>query len=70
MLNTMRETTSTTWKKWAEIKTRARTPKGIYRAIAREVDPVPFEPDEIEQCIRDGWITICSDGIIIWYDGY
>lgn len=67
-MKTMKETTSTTWTKIAEIKTKARTARGIYSAIAREIDPVPFEPDEIEQCIKDGWIEICTDGIIVWAD--
>ena len=39
----MNEVKSVTWTKLAEIKTNARTPKGIYRVLCKEFDVDFFE---------------------------
>ena len=63
----MKEVTSVTWSKMAEIKTNARTPKGIYRVICKEFD-VDFCEDvsAVIDAISDGYIQVCEDGIIVW----
>lgn len=44
-MKTMKQTTSTTWKKMMEIPTKAKTVKGIIKAIKRHTD---FFNDEQE----------------------
>ena len=63
----MNEVNSVTWSKLAEIKTKAKTPKGIYKVLCREFG-VDFYEDAfaVEEAIKDGYIEICDDGIIIW----
>ena len=63
----MKEVTSVTWSKMAEIKTNARTPKGIYRVICKEFG-VDFCEDvpAVLDAISDGYIQVCEDGIIVW----
>jgi hypothetical protein len=64
----MKETTSTTWKKLAEIETKDFTSQGILEALTNDgLDD--FTIDEVESMIKNGWIEICEDGIIVWYDG-
>ena len=63
----MKEVKSVTWSKLAEIKTNARTPKGIYRVICEEFGNDFFEDvSEVLGAISDGYIQICDDGIIVW----
>lgn len=63
----MKDVKSITWVKVAEIKTKARTPKGIYKALCREFG-VDFYEDAfaVEAAIAEGYIEICDDGIIVW----
>ena len=63
----MNEVKSVTWSKLAEIKTNARTPKGIYNVLCKEFG-VDFYEDvsAVADAISDGYIQICDDGIIIW----
>lgn len=64
----MEEITSRTWRKIAEVKTKAKTPKGIYKVLCREFG-VDFYEDAlaVEASINDGYIEICDDGFILWY---
>ena len=64
----MEEITSRTWRKIAEVKTRAKTAKGIYKVLCREFG-VDFYEDvlDVADAIRDGYIEICDDGFILWY---
>ena len=63
----MKEAKSRTWRKLAEVKTRAKTMKGIYRALCREFDVDFYEnASEVEAAIAEGYIQVCDDGIIIW----
>ena len=61
----MSEVTSETWTKLIEVPTKAKTPEGIARAIGNYSD---FEPtaEEVEQMIAEGFIELCSDGVIVW----
>ena len=63
----MNEVKSRTWSKLAEIKTNAKTPKGFYSVLCKEFG-VGFYNDvfEVEDAIREGYIQICDDGIIVW----
>ena len=63
----MKEVKSVTWTKMAEIKTNAKTPKGIYNVICKEFD-VDFCEDvsAVVDAISDGYIQVCEDGIIVW----
>ena len=63
----MEEITSRTWRKIAEVKTRAKTAKGIYKVLRKEFD-VDFYEDAlaVEVAIKEGYIQICDDGIIVW----
>ena len=63
----MNEVTSATWSEMVEIKTNAKTAKGIYRVLCK-VFGVDFYEDSIavEDAIHDGNIQICDDGIIVW----
>ena len=63
----MNEVKSVTWSKLAEIKTNAKTPKGIYNVLCEEFG-VDFCEDvpAVLDAISDGYIQICEDGIIVW----
>lgn len=61
----MADITSRTWEKIAEIPTDDFSIDGIARAINKEFGE-PFIED-IEQAIKDGYIEIADDGIIIWF---
>ena len=63
----MNEVKSVTWSKMAEIKTNARTPKGIYRVICKEFGNDFFEDvPAVVYAISHGYIQVCEDGIIVW----
>ena len=63
----MNEVKSITWTKMAEVKTRAKTAKGIYKVLRKEFD-VDFYEDAlaVDEAIREGYIQVCDDGIIVW----
>ena len=63
----MNEVKSITWVKVAQIKTKAKTAKGIYKVLCKEFG-VDFYEDAlaVEAAIKEGYIEICEDGIIIW----
>ena len=63
----MNDVSSVTWTKTAEIKTNARTPKGIYNVLCKEFG-VDFYEDvsAVLAAISDGYIQVCEDGIIVW----
>ena len=63
----MNDVSSVTWTKTVEIKTHAKTPRGIYRVICKEFG-VDFYEDvsAVADAISDGYIQICDDGIIVW----
>ena len=63
----MNESKSVTWTKLAEIKTNAKTTMDIYEVICKEFG-VDFYEDRIAvaDAIREGYIQVCDDGIIIW----
>lgn len=63
----MKEVTSCTWTKIIEIKTRAKTPNGILRAIRCETD-FDFDKSDVEYGLETGFIELCDDGIILWED--
>ena len=58
---------SVTWSKLAEIKTNAKTPKGIYNVLCKEFG-VGFYEDvfAVADAISKGYLQICEDGIIVW----
>ena len=63
----MNEVKSVTWTKLAEIKTNARTPKGIYKVLCKEFGVDFYENAlAVEVAIKEGYIQICEDGIIVW----
>ena len=63
----MNEVKSITWTKMAEIKTKAKTPMGIYKVICKEFDEPLFKNAyDVADSIADGYIQVCDDGIIIW----
>ena len=63
----MNEVKSVTWSKLAEIKTNAKTPKGIYNVLCEEFGNDFFEDvPAVLDAISDGYIQICDDGIIVW----
>ena len=63
----MNEVKSVTWSKLAEIKTKAKTPTGIYEAIRKEFGVDFFEDvSAVLDAISDGYIQVCEDGIIVW----
>jgi hypothetical protein len=63
----MNEVKSRTWSKMAEIKTNAKTPKGIYNVLCKEFGVDFFEDvSAVLDAISDGYIQICEDGIIVW----
>ena len=63
----MNEVKSVTWTKLAEIKTNAKSIMGIYKVICKEFG-VDFYEDAfaVADAIRDGYIQVCEDGIIVW----
>lgn len=67
-MKTMRETTSTTWTKLAEIATNDFTVEGIYNAIVKTFGEELYEFESIEKAIAEGFIEICADGFIVWVD--
>ena len=64
----MNECTSRTWSKLAEIPTDDFSIEGIASAINKEFDEQFVEDvfDDIENAIKEGYIQVCEDGIIIW----
>ena len=63
----MNDVKSVTWSKLAEIKTKAKTPKGIYHVLCKEFDADFYEDVlAVADAISDGDIQICEDGIIVW----
>lgn len=60
----MNEVKSRTWSKMAEIPTDDFSIEGIARAINEEFGEPMF--DNIETAIKEGYIQVCEDGIIIW----
>lgn len=64
----MSEVKSNTWTKLAEVKTKAKTPKGIYKVICKEFGVDFYENAfAVAEAIADGYIEICDDGFILWY---
>ena len=63
----MNEVKSVTWTKLAEIKTTEKTIMGIYKVICKEFG-VDFCEDvsAVADAIREGYIEIADDGIIVW----
>ena len=64
----MNEVKSVTWSKMAEIPTDDLSVEGISRAINKEFGEQFVEDvfDDIETAIKEGYIQICDDGIILW----
>lgn len=63
----MADIKSRTWSKMAEIKTSAKTLMDIYKVICKEFDADFYEDVlDVADAIRDGYILVCDDGIIIW----
>ena len=64
----MNEVKSVTWTKLAEIPTDDFSIDGIARARIEEFDEQFVEDvfDDIETAIKEGYIQICDDGIILW----
>ena len=63
----MNEAKSRTWTKLAEIKTSEKTLMGIFKAIRKEFDADLYEDAlAVEEAIKEGYIEICDDGIIVW----
>lgn len=60
----MSEVKSRTWTKAAEIPTTDFSKDGIAEAINNEFGEPMFE--DIEQAIKETYITLHDDGIIIW----
>lgn len=60
----MNEVKSRTWVKMAEIPTDDFSIVGITRAIYKEFGEPFF--DNIVNAIKEGYIEICDDGIIVW----
>jgi hypothetical protein len=63
----MKDVKSITWVKVAEVKTRAKTPTGIYKVLCREFGVDFYENAfEVEAAIAEGYVQVCDDGIIVW----
>ena len=63
----MNEVESATWSKLAEIKTKAKTPSGIYKVLCKEFGEQFFrDAYDVADAIADGYIQVCDDGIIVW----
>ena len=64
----MNEVKSVTWSKMAEIPTDDFSINGIAKAINEEFCGQLVEDvfDDIETAIKEGYIQICDDGIILW----
>ena len=60
----MNEVKSITWAKTAEIPTDDFSIDGIARAINKEFGNQMFY--DIVIAIKEGYIQVCDDGIIIW----
>lgn len=68
-MKTTKETTCTTWKKMMEIPTRAKTVNGIIKAIRRYTDAFDdLTQEEMEEYVNSEWVTLCSNGVIVWED--
>lgn len=63
----MKQVTSQTWEKIAEIKTMAKTVAGIMRAIRCKTD-FNFDKSDVEYGLETGFIEVCDDGVILWQD--
>ena len=63
----MNEVKSVIWTKMAEVKTKAKTPRGIYKVICKEFGVDFYEnASAVAYALADGHIQVCDDGIIIW----
>lgn len=68
-MKTMKQTTSTTWKKMLEIPTKAKTVKGIINAIKQHTDFFnDMTQGEMGNYVKSEWVEICSNGVILWED--
>lgn len=67
MARTMKETTSTTWKKLAEVETTDFSLENIHREMIGIFGE--YEIEDVQSAINEGFIEICTDGFIVWYDG-
>ena len=68
-MRTMKQITSTTWKKMMEIPTKAKTTNGIIKAIKNYTDCFDnLTQEEMVEFVNSEWITRCSDSVIIWED--
>lgn len=64
----MNEVKSNAWTKFAEIKTTAKTPMGIYKVICKEFGIGFYENAfAVANAIANEYIQVCDDGIILWY---
>lgn len=63
----MNEITSKTWQKIAEIKTENFNPGSLLSTINSFFGYSFYEDaDEIKANIKEGFVEICDDGVIIW----
>lgn len=55
-----------TFSVWATVKTRAKTYKGMAKAMSKQIllDD-PYTEDEIKESIKTGFIDICDDGFVL-----
>ena len=51
------------------IETDARTPEEVYEAINDEMGEEFLPVEEIAGAMEDGWIELCTDGIVVWQLG-
>ena len=65
---TMKETTSNTWTKLAEIETTDFSHENIFNLICETFGEEIFELGEIANAIKSRFIEICEDGFIVWAD--
>ena len=63
----MNEVKSITWTKMAEIQTDDFSINGIASALNKEFGVYFYE--DIKNAIKEGYIEVCDDGIIIWGSG-
>jgi hypothetical protein len=63
----MKNEKSSTWSKLFEVPTKAKTEKGIIKAIKRYADCYSnFTEEEMKELLESEYVTKCDDGIIIW----
>lgn len=55
------------WKELFNIKSKAKTAKGIQRAI-KKYSGWDLELEEVEEMICDSWIETKGNHIIVWTD--